>query len=134
MVKEVNDINTSRPVLKAGSDNKIFGIDRKMNSITDLTTTAAFNSIKNNILIVIDLVKNKTDYDDQKDIESKYFMTYDYNKFTNDIIDAIMKNKELVNTSAISEFTNCFNLDKDINTSKKRIKSRTRQNSKTSNV
>ena len=33
------------------------------------------------------------------DIESKYFTTSDYNKFMNNILDAKIKNKKLVNKS-----------------------------------
>ena len=46
------------------------------------------------------LVK-KTDYK-KSDTEIKYFNTADYNKFTSDILDAKIKQKELVNKSDIS--------------------------------
>ena len=49
-------------------------------------------------------------------MEGKYFTTSDYNKFTNEILDAKIKNKKLVNKSDISEFINSSNLDKKIET------------------
>ena len=43
------------------------------------------------------LVKKKTNYKAKiLDVESKYFTTSDFNKFTNDILDAKIKNKNLV--------------------------------------
>ena len=54
------------------------------------------------ITFVSSLVK-KTDYDAKiLEIEVKYFTTSDYNKFTSDILDAKVKQKELVNKSNIS--------------------------------
>ena len=41
-----------------------------------------------------------------KDIESKYFATSDYNKFTDKILDANIKEKKLVNESDIADFIN----------------------------
>ena len=55
-----------------------------------------------------------------KDIEGKYFTTSDYYKFSNDILDVKIKNKELVNKS-----DNSGQNDKNIN-NKIRIKSRAR--------
>ena len=63
----------------------------KIPSIIGLVTIAAFNVINNEISTVGDLVK-KTDYDLKiSDIEDKYFTISDYNKFTNEIVDAKMK-------------------------------------------
>ena len=50
------------------------------------------------------------------DNEWKYFTTSDYNKFTNDILDEKIKNKEIVNESGVSRFTNNSDLDKKIAT------------------
>ena len=48
---------------------------------------------------------NKKDYDTKrKDIEVKYFTTADYNKFTSDILEAKIKQQELVNKSDIADF------------------------------
>ena len=58
------------------------------------------------IISVSGLVK-KTDYDAKiKDIERKYFSTTDYNKFTSDVLDVKIKQKELVNKSDIDKKTN----------------------------
>ena len=48
---------------------------------------------------------NKKDDDTKrKDIEVKYFTTADYNKFTSDILEAKIKQQELVNKSDIADF------------------------------
>ena len=51
------------------------------------------------------------------DIEGKYFIDFDYNKFTNGIIDAKIKQKELVNKSNISNFSK----NSDLNTKLKAL-------------
>ena len=57
------------------------------------------------------------DYDAKiSDIESKYFTTSDYNKFTNEIIDNKIKEKELVKKCDISGFRNNSVLNKEITT------------------
>ena len=48
-------------------------------------------------------------------MEGKYLTTSDYNKFKNEILDAKIKNKHLVNKSDASEITNNTDLDKKIN-------------------
>ena len=69
-----------------------------------MTATAINTKIKevdNKIPNLSSLVK-KTDYDAKiSDIQGKYFTTSDYNKFTGDIFDAKIKQKELVNKSDI---------------------------------
>ena len=68
---------------------------------TDLNTS--ISEVKNKILSVSGLIK-KTDYDAKiKDIEGKYFFTADYNKFTSDIFDVKIKQKELVNKTDIDK-------------------------------
>ena len=53
------------------------------------------------------LVK-KTYYDAEiLDIKYKYFTTNDYNKFKNEKLDLKIKQKGLVNKSAITGFINC---------------------------
>ena len=69
-------------------------------------TTAVLNTktsvVKNKIPVVSDLGK-KIDYNAKiSEIEGKYFSTSDYNKFTSDILDVKIKQKELVNKSDIS--------------------------------
>ena len=57
------------------------------------------------------------DYDDNiKDIEGKYFTTADYNKFTSDILDVKIKQKELVNKSDIDK--KLINVNKKITSNK----------------
>ena len=66
----------------------------------------------------------KTDYDAKisdikakiSDIEGKYFTSSDYNKFTSDITDANIKQKELVKKSEISNFVKIFDLSKKLAT------------------
>ena len=50
----------------------------------------------------------------KQDMEGKYLTTSDYNKFTNEILDAKKKNKKLINKYDTSEFTNNSDLDKKI--------------------
>ena len=81
-----------------------------------MATTACLDDVKNKIPDITDLVK-QTDYDAKiKDIEDKYLTTSDYNKFTNEILDAKIKNKKLVNKSDISGFMNNSDLNKRIGT------------------
>ena len=57
------------------------------------------------------LVK-KTNYGTKiSGIEGKHFSTSDYNKFTGDILDAKIKQKELVNKSDISNLTKHFDFN-----------------------
>ena len=54
----------------------------------------------------------KTDYDAIiSNIEAKYFITSDYNKFMGEIFDAKIKEKELVDKSDISRFKDSSDLD-----------------------
>ena len=63
------------------------------------------------------------------DIESKYFTTADYNKFTSQTLDAKIKQKGLVDKSDIAEFINSADLDKKSSNISKKIwiKNRIRQ-------
>ena len=64
-------------------------------TITVLDTQ--ISEVENKIPSVSGLVK-KTDYDAKiKDIEGKYFTSADYGKFTSDVLDVKIKQKELVN-------------------------------------
>ena len=61
---------------------------------------------------VSELVK-KEDYDAKiTEIEGKYFTTADYDKFTSNILDSKIKQKELVKKSNISNLIN----NSDLNT------------------
>ena len=73
-------------------------------------------AVENKIPDVSNLVK-KTDYDPKiSDIESKYFTTADYNKFTSQTLDEKIKQKEFIDTSAIAGFINNTHLDKKVAT------------------
>ena len=90
LVKNVNAIDTRGLVRKTDYD-KITDIEGKTLTITGLATTATLNAVKNEISNVSDTVR-KTDYDTETpDIDGKYFTMSDYNKFTNDILDAKIK-------------------------------------------
>ena len=95
-------------------DAKIKDIECKIPSITGLATIAALTAVENKIPNDSDLVK-KAEYDGKiKHIDSKYFTTSDYSKFTNHTFSAKVENKELVNKSDISGFINNSDLDKKI--------------------
>ena len=58
----------------------------------------ALSAVENKILNVSDLVKNKTDFDAEiKDNKDKYLVKSDNDKFTNNILDAKITAKKLVN-------------------------------------
>ena len=68
-------------------------------------------AIENKIPDISNLV-TKTDYDAKiLDLESEYVTTADY-KFTSQILDVKIKQKGLVNTSAVAGFLNNADLDK----------------------
>ena len=106
-VKNVNAIDASGLVRKTDYDNKTTDIEGKTLTTTGLATTATSNAVKNEITNVSDIVK-KTDYDAEiSDIDVKYFTMSDYNKFTNDILDAKIKQN-------ISKFIKNIGLDEKI--------------------
>ena len=73
-------------------------LEDKIPSITCLANTAALNAFENKIPNVSDLVKKK-EYDAKiSDIEKKCFTTCDYSTFMSRILDAKIKEKDLVNT------------------------------------
>ena len=83
-------------------------------------------AIENKIPNFSNLVK-KTDYQAKiSNIESKYFYTAEYNKSTNQTLDAKIKQEELVGKSAIAGLINNADLDEKSSnrTNKGRIKSR----------
>ena len=95
-------------------DSKIKDIECKITSITGLATTAALTDVENKIPDDSDTIK-KVEYDGKiKYIESKYFTTSDFRKFTDHAIGAKIENKELVNKSDISGFINNSDLNKTI--------------------
>ena len=82
-----------------------------------LATAAALRAVENEIPSSNDLVK-KAEFDSNiAEIEKKKkksFTTSGYNKFTKDILDAKIKEKELFKKSDISGFQNNSDLDKKI--------------------
>ena len=85
-INEVKDEihSTTNLVTDASLNVKINEVKGKKPSITNLATTAA---LENKIPNVKYLVK-KADYDVEiKHIKNKYFITSDYNKFMNNILD-----------------------------------------------
>ena len=68
-------------------------------------TTSVFTTVENKIPNVSDLVKKKKkkNYDAEiKYIKDKYFTTFDYNNFTNNILDEKITTKKLVNESILN--------------------------------
>ena len=81
-----------------------------------MATNSALTAVENKISDVSNLVK-KTDYDAKiLDIESNYITTANYNKFTKEIVDNSMKNKNLVDRSAFARFINNTDLYKKLAT------------------
>ena len=79
-------------------DAKTKHIGDKIPSITGLATTAALSAVENKIPKISDLVK-KTDHEEKiKDINDKYFITFDFSQCKK------IKNQELINRSDISKF------------------------------
>ena len=86
---------------------------KKIPDVSGLVITTVLNTktkeVGNKIL------DKKTDYDGKiSDIEKKYSATSDSNKFTSDILDAKIKEKELVNKSGISYLIKNFDLSTKI--------------------
>ena len=91
----------------ASLNAKINEVTGKIPSIINLTTSAGLTTVQNKILNVSDLAK-KADYDAKiSEMENKYFTTYDYNKFTNNI---------LFDTKITLKLVNEFNLNRKIKT------------------
>ena len=107
----MNWLKTLVSLLKNRFCGKINKIKGETLSITGLATTAALNAVNNEIPNVSDLIKKAGCDTKTLNIDSKYFTTSDYNKFTNNILDAKIKNKKLVNKSVISGFIDNSDLD-----------------------
>ena len=68
-------------------------------------TTSVFTTVENKIPNVSDLVKKKKkkNYDAEiKYIKDKYFTTFDYNNFMNNILDEKITTKKVVNESILN--------------------------------
>ena len=103
-IKNIEDKIPSITNLATNSDlnTKINEVKNEILNITDLATTTGLTAVENRIPNVSGLVK-KAYYDAEiKDIKDKYFTTSDYNKFTNNILDAKITAKKLVNESGLN--------------------------------
>ena len=110
----INQYNTDkqRPgvsglVTATALNTKTGEIKNKIPDTSGLATTTVLNTItgevENKIPDVSRLVK-KTDCNAKmSDIEKKHFTTCDYSKFTGEILDVMIEEKELVNKSNISK-------------------------------
>ena len=78
-----------------------------------LSYSAAVTAVENKIPNISNQVKKEDYVEKIKEIEGKYFTTYDYNKITNNIHDAKIKNKILVNRSDISGIIHNTDLDEE---------------------
>ena len=125
---QINRYNRDKQNLK-----KIIGnVAKKIPDISGLVTATVLDTkIKDvdcKITGLSGLVK-KAHYDGKiLQIEGKYFTTSDYNKCTSGILDAKIKQKELVNKSDISSLVKNSNLNTKlaITSNKRRIESRAR--------
>ena len=101
LVNKVNAIDASEFVLKTQYKSNKWGLEKKIDDAIEIpgatelikNTTADLNAVEIKMPDAINLVK-KTDYDAKiSDIESNYFTTSDYNKYTNETIDNKIKEK-----------------------------------------
>ena len=84
-------------------------------SVTSLTTTAALTAVEIKLFNVRSLVKKQIMMQKYQTLKN-IFTTSDYNKFTRDILDAMIKWKTLVDKSSIAEFINNAKLNKKVGT------------------
>ena len=125
---QINRYNRDKQNLK-----KIIGnVAKKVPDISGLVTTTVLDTkikdVDSKITDLSGLVK-KAHYDGKiLQIEGKYFTTSDYNKCKSRILDAKIKQKELVNKSDISSLVKNSNLNTKlaITSNKRRIESRAR--------
>ena len=82
-------------VTNAALDAKINKVKREIPSITNLVTIAALTVLENKIRNVREFVKKSDDDVEVKDTKNKYFTASDYNKFTNNILDAKITAKKV---------------------------------------
>ena len=119
--KKIGDVENKMPdiigsVTTTVLNTKIGEVQDKFLVVTNLVTTnvleTTIKEVEDEDPNFSDLVK-KRDYDAKiSDIERKYFTTPDYNKFTSDIIDTKIKQKELIDKFDISNLVK----DSDLNT------------------
>ena len=76
LVKNVDVIDTSRPVNKIDYDAKIEDIEDEISSTTNLTANVSLSAVKEKRYQTLVVLQKKADYDAKKsDIEKKYFTT-----------------------------------------------------------
>ena len=68
-------------------------IEDKIPNITNLTTTASLNGVKNKVPEASTLVKIADYHEKIEDIKNKFFTKSRYNKFMNNILDAKITEK-----------------------------------------
>ena len=114
------------PLTLVGLLKKQITILRSIPSVTDLATIAALNDVTNKIPNVSDLVKKQIMM--QKRNMWRVNISQLLIFITNEILDVMIKNKNLVNKSDIAEFIKNTDLDEKIQKigNKSRIKSRAR--------
>ena len=85
---------------------------RSIPSVTDLATIAALNDVTNKIPNVIDLVRKQIMMQKQNmwRVNISQLLIF----ITNEILDVMIKNKNLVNKSDITEFIKNIDLDEKI--------------------
>ena len=114
------------PLTLVGLLKKQITILRSIPSVTDLATIAALNDVTNKIPNVSDLVKKQIMMQKQNmwRVNISQLLIF----ITNEILDVMIKNKNLVNKSDIAEFIKNTDLDEKIQKigNKTRIKSRAR--------
>ena len=114
------------PLTLVGLLKKQITILRSIPSVTDLATIAALNDVTNKIPNVSDLVKKQIMMKKQNmwRVNISQLLIF----ITNEILDVMIKNKNLVNKSDIAEFIKNTDLDEKIQKigNKSRIKSRAR--------
>ena len=105
---KINEVQNEIPTItnlatSASLNAKINEVKGEIPGIINLSTTAVLTTVENKIRNISDLIK-KADYDAGiKNVKDKYFITSDYNKFTNNILDAKITAKTIVNESGLNE-------------------------------
>ena len=90
LVKNVSAIDTSELASKTDYNVKIKDIKDKIPSITNLATNVALTAVGNTI--PREWSNQKIDHNAKiKEIDDKYFTKSDYNKFTDDTLNAKIK-------------------------------------------
>ena len=90
---EVKTSSMSNVATNAALNAKINKIKNEIPNITNLATTAAVSNVENKIPDVRNCVK-KSDYNPKvSKMDKKYFTTFIYSKFTNNILNAKIKEK-----------------------------------------